>query len=257
MERVLPGNLSEIDPGKALSELNRRLERIGTDLKDKHILEVGSGRHARLAVQMLHAGADSVSLVDLYAVGLNDPVHRSMLLQDCAALGLGPDETLSRIELLNADFTSLAVPAPDLKADIVTSSAVLEHTHDPEHVLAACWQWLKPGGLTSHVIDLRDHVFETPFEMLTFSDQTWDRWLSPKGGYHLNRWRLPDYLEAMPAAGFVDVQYEVLDRDRHALQKVMPRLNERFAGLEEDALSVLSVHVWGKRPRRVNTPDRG
>ena len=249
-------NLSEVSPEEALSELSRRLDSIGVDLADKHILEVGSGRFARVALQMMRAGANRVTLVDLYAVALNDPKHRSLLLRDCTEMDLNIDDAMARIRVFGGDISSLPVAVSNPKADIVTSSAVLEHTRDPQRVLASCWEWLRPGGVTTHVIDLRDHVFESPFEMLTFPDRTWDRWLTPKGGFHLNRWRLPDYLDAMQQVGFENIQYEVLDRDRVALRTILPRLNERFRGIDEDELSVLSVHVWAEKPRRNDVPTQ-
>jgi len=126
---------------------------------------------------------------------------------------------------------------------------VLEHTLDPQDVFAQCWAWLKPGGWTSHEIDLRDHLFEFPFEMLTFSEETWQRWLCPKRGFHQNSWRLPEYLEAIRHAGFVNIGYKVLQRDEATLREILPRLDERFKYLDPDMLSVLVVHLYGERPR--------
>ena len=240
--------LSETDPDGSILELLRRLESIGIDLRGKHILDVGSGRYARVALRMLKAGADRVTLVDLYAVELAEPEHRSVLLQDCINLDLDAEDALARIRVYTGDVTSMPTATREQAADIVSSAATLEHARDPQAVLAKCWEWLKPGGLTSHFIDLRDHSFRFPFEMLTFSDRVWKRWLDPQGGFSLNRWRLTDYVRAMQRIGFSGIEYEVLQTDEAGLRAVMPRLDEQFRGISTDVLSVLWVHLYARKP---------
>jgi SAM-dependent methyltransferase len=249
-------NKAERIPADVWAILRERLNGVGIDITDKHVVEIGSGRYARLGLQMLRAGAASVTLIDLYATDLNNREHRSMLMQDCAGLGLDWDEVATRVQTVTGEFTSLPVPLRESRPDVVISSAVLEHTVDPRRVLSTCWEWLKPGGQTSHQIDLRDHVFESPLEMLTFSEATWRRWLCPKRGFHLNRWRLPEYVEAMREVGFVNIGYQVLQRDEAALRSVMPRLNERFREFSPDILSVLVVHIYGQKPLEEELDDR-
>ncbi len=243
------GNLAEVAPAEAWARLEERLDGVGTDVVGRHVVEIGSGRHARLGLQMLGAGAKRVTLVDLYAADLNQPKHKALLQEDCVKLGLGWEDVTKRVRILSGDFAHLPTPAFEESADIVLSSAVLEHTLSPQDVLAACYAWLKPGGHTSHEIDLRDHLFEFPFEMLTFSEEIWQRWLNPKRGFHQNRWRLPEYLEAIKSARFVNTGYRVLQRDEATLREILPRLNERFRDMDPDMLSVLVVHLYGEKPR--------
>lgn len=241
-------NAAEAAPDRAWQKRKRQLDEVGIDIAGRHIAEMGSGRYARLALQMLRSRAACVTLVDLYATDVNDREHKALLMDDCAQLGLGWDDMATRVRVLTGDMTSLPIPAVEARPDIVISSAVLEHTVDPERALVACWEWLRPGGQTSHVIDLRDHVFESPFEMLAYSARAWQRWLCPKRGFHLNRWRLPEYLDAMDALGFVNIGYQVLERDEAGLREIMPRLDERFKDIRPDMLSVLVVHVYGEKP---------
>jgi SAM-dependent methyltransferase len=241
-------NLAEVAPDKAWSKIKGRLDRLGIELAGRDVVEIGSGRYARLALQMLTAGVKRVTLADLYALDVNDKEQKSLLREDCVQLGLEWEEVVARVRVLTGDIISLPVPPVELRPDVVTSSAVLEHTLDPQRVLAACWAWLKPGGHASHEIDLRDHVFRSPFEMLTFSDDVWRRWLCPKRGFHLNRWRLPQYFEAMREAGFINIGYEVLQRDESGLRAILPRLDERFQAMDPDMLSVLVVHLYGQKP---------
>jgi SAM-dependent methyltransferase len=227
-------------------QLNKR----GVSLAGKHVLEIGSGRYARFALQMLAAGAERVTLIDLYAVSLTEPAHRSMLLKDCSSLGLDYDDALSRIGMARGDITRLPPPTPGKQVDLAISHSVLEHVRNPQAVLASCFNWLKPGGITHHIIDLRDHnlQFRYPFEMLTFSERLWVRWLDLGGGFHLNRWRVPDYLHVTHESGFVNVGYEILLKNEAALKEILPRLDYRFRSVSDEMLAILIVSLYGQKP---------
>jgi SAM-dependent methyltransferase len=243
------GNIAENAPDTYFATWREQLADRGLSLAGKHVLELGSGRYARLALRMLAAGARRVTLVDYYAIPFDDPHHYAMLVTDCTALGLDAGDALARIEIFRDDFLALPLPTPDRTVDLVTSSAVLEHVQDPGAILARSYQWLKPGGLAYHVIDLRDHnlSFKYPFEMLTFSETVWNRWIDLRGGFHLNRWRAPNYLLAMSNAGFVNVQYEALQQDLEGLRMIMPRLNSRFRTIHGDMLAILGLSVFGQK----------
>lgn len=242
------GNTAEDRPDDMFQRLRSRVQEVEFDLAGKHILEFGSGRYARLALWLLEAGADRVTMVDLHATSLNDSRHRDVLEQDCIRLGLDSSDALSRITLIADDFLATSPSSPEALADLIISTATLEHVQDPQLILDKTWQWLRPGGIASHEIDLRDHLFETPFEMLTYSDRIWDRWLDPKGGFHLNRWRLPDYLQAMENAGFVKIQYRTLQQEKEELLKILSRLDRQFRHIDTDSLSITVAHLYGNKP---------
>ena len=84
--------------------------------------------------------------------------------------------------------------------------------------------------------------------MLTFSDQVWSRWLDLGGGFHLNRWRVPDYLHAAHDSRFVDVGYEILLKDEAALKTILPRVDYRFRSVSEEMLAILLVSLYGQKP---------
>jgi SAM-dependent methyltransferase len=249
MKRRGSGNVAESAPDSYFATWCEQLASHGLRLAGKHVLELGSGRYARLALRMLAAGASRVTLVDFYAVSLDEPNHRAMLAMDCATLGLDCDDALARIDVFRDDFRALPIPVRERKVDLITSSAVLEHVQDPDAILACCYQWLKTGGLAYHVIDLRDHNlgFKYPFEMLTFSDAVWHRWIDLCGGFHLNRWRASDYVQAMSDAGFVNVRYEALQQDLEGLRAILPRLHGRFRTIHEDMLAILGLSVFGQK----------
>jgi len=244
------GNLEEEVPDDCLKAWDDQFKKRGLSFADKQVLEIGSGRYARFALQMLAAGAKRVTLIDPYAVPLKRPAHLSMLLGDCAKLGLNCDDVLSRIDVVSCDIAELPTPGSNEKVDLAISYSVLEHARDPEAVLKSCWCWLKPDGVTYHIIDLRDHSlrFRYPFEMLTFSDRVWSRWLDLGGGFHLNRWRAPDYVHAAQKARFINVGFEVLSKDEQTLKEILPRLHPRFRSMPIEILASLFISLYGKKP---------
>jgi SAM-dependent methyltransferase len=251
------GSMAENASDAYLTTWQTKLAARHWNFAGKHVLEVGSGRYARFGLQMLAAGAEHITLVDFYALPLNEPAHRAMLEQDCERLGLDYRDACSRINLIRGDITTLTLPAAEKRADIVISHAVLEHVRDPQAILSCCWEWLKPGGITHHFVDLRDHNFRFryPFEMLTFSDPTWNRWLDLRGGFHLNRWRVSDYLAAANKAGFINVEYEPLLTDRAGLKNILPRLHEQFRHVQADLLAVLCIYLYGEKSHISNEPE--
>jgi hypothetical protein len=84
--------------------------------------------------------------------------------------------------------------------------------------------------------------------MLTFSEKTWARWLDLQSGFHLNRWRVVDYVQAAHDAGLVDIGYEPILRDEAGLQKILPRLHKRFRSLQPELLAILCIYLYGKKP---------
>jgi hypothetical protein len=83
---------------------------------------------------------------------------------------------------------------------------------------------LKPGGVTSHQIDLRDHRdFDRPLDFLRYSDRVWSLMTSHRPGQP-NRWRASDILQAFDRHGL-----DVYSLDRSPTSKVSERQRARFA----------------------------
>jgi len=250
MKRRGDANLEEESPHQCLDMWENRLKGHGLSLASKAVLEIGSGRYARFALQMIAAGVKCVITVDPFAIPINEPTHRKILLSDCEKLGLDPHDAFSRLEIINNDFTTLSPSASSSQVDLVISNSVLEHVRDPKSVLRSSFSWLKPGGMSFHLIDLRDHNFRSqyPFEMLTYSDSFWENWLDLAGGFHLNRWRLPDFLCAAREVGFQEVGCDVLSKDETELTAIMHRIQPPFVAMPQDILAVLMIALYGQKP---------
>src|SRR3954468_4076401 len=83
-------NTSEVIVDRCFDYLQCMFKSAGFDPRGKEIIEVGSGRFARLGLRLLKAGAGRVRAMDLSAVPLRDPRHQAILQQDLKQLALDP-----------------------------------------------------------------------------------------------------------------------------------------------------------------------
>jgi 2-polyprenyl-3-methyl-5-hydroxy-6-metoxy-1,4-benzoquinol methylase len=124
------------------------------------------------------------------------------------------------------------------------STSVFEHVADVESNIAACAQITRPGGLNIHEIDLRDHYFKYPFEMLCHSEKVWKKWLNASN--NLNRWRLPEY-EAAFVRHFEDVEVQVRLRLATQFAAAKQRILEQFRTGDDDADAVGLIVIEARR----------
>ena len=52
----------------------------------------------------------------------------------------------------------------------------------------------------------------------------------------------------MKIVGFIEIGYEVLQRDEGGLTDILPRLNDWFRDMDPEMLSLLVVHLCGEKP---------
>jgi len=146
-----------------------------------------------------------------------------------------------RIHYMTDGLASLAAIAP-ASVDFAFSQAVLEHVRraDFAATLTALRRVLKPGGLSSHVIDLQDHLGGS-LNNLRFDDWFWECDRVAGSGFYTNRLRPGDFARAFAVAGF-DVETVAVERWPRL---PLPRraLARAFAGLPEDELLVLQLQV--------------
>ncbi len=115
-----------------------------------------------------------------------------------------------------------------------------EHLDDVEGITQALASLTQPDGIQIHFVDLRDHFFKFPFEMLRFSESAWRGWLNPSSNH--NRYRLWDYRRVFESC-FGQVEIDILGREIEAFRKVKPYLRQEFVSgnLEEDAVTLIQV----------------
>lgn len=245
---VRPG-LETTDPAAAAARYVAELERQGRTVAGKTVMDFGYGGFFGTAVELLRRGARHVLLCDRFAAP--DDRHNTALLAAYGDLlrrteaGIRPDP--ERITLIHEDVRDYARRAGAAKADVVLSSSVFEHIRRDEidSTTAALRALTAPGGLHVHFIDLRDHFFKYPFEMLCYSEAVWTRFLNPD--VNLNRCRVPDYLRLFERH-FGRVEWRALETDPEAYRAVRERIRPEFRSGDEalDAVMQMVVVAWAE-----------
>ncbi len=127
-----------------------------------------------------------------------EPVDLVALRVAVAAAGEATRETRLRY---CAPWSDPAVCAAN-SVDFIFSHSVLEHVDDPAAAYAACYRWLRPGGLMSHKIDHSSHAITRSWNgHYAIPAGLW-RVIFGRKPYLLNRWAPRQHLAAMEQAGF-------------------------------------------------------
>jgi hypothetical protein len=238
---IRPG-LETSDPLAAVQRYVDVLAERGLSLQGKRVLVFGYGGRFDIGLGLLKEGAAHVILCDKYA--RPDEVHNR---QRFAAEGKyfvvesqGVRPRPEWMTLLESDIRSIQSSKGLAPMDIVLSSSVYEHLNDVEGITHALAGVTTPDGIQIHYIDLRDHFFKYPFEMLRFSERTWRNWLNPSSNH--NRYRLWDYRRAFETC-FERVEIEILSHEPEAFRKLAPHIRPEFisGNPSEDAVTLIRV----------------
>ena len=168
--------ISQLDA--RFEEARQMLTRSHFDFRGKTVLELGPGNSRLNAYNFLMNGVRKVILVDKFP-----RYHVSRRQKEFADTELGcikkkyaktslPFQDSAgrlkadRLQFISGDITSLDLPP----VDFIYSISVLEHIKTPATFIKKCADFLKPGGLMFHHIDLRDHYnFDHPFLFYKYS----------------------------------------------------------------------------------------
>jgi len=238
---IRPG-LETDNPFTAVQRYVDMLAKHGLSFQGKRVLVFGYGWRFYIGFGILKEGAAHVILCDKYAPPDDAHNHRMFVAEEKYFLiekqGLRPRPEW--MTLLNADIRDVHASGSLEPVDLVISSSVYEHLEDVEGITRALAGLTDPDGIQIHYVDLRDHFFKYPFEMLRFSEEAWRRWLNPSS--HHNRYRLWDYRRVFEAC-FGHVEIEILSTEEEAFRKVMPHLRPEFVSgnIYEDAVGVIQV----------------
>jgi hypothetical protein len=238
---IHPG-LETDNPSAAVKRYVDVLAERGLSFHGKRVLVFGYGGRFDIGLGLLKEGATHVILCDKYAPP--DEAHNRQMFSSEEKYFLVENQRLRPrpewITLLEADIRDANVTRDIEPVDFVISSSVYEHVDDVEGITRALAGLTEVDGLQIHYVDLRDHFFKYPFEMLRFSESTWRRWLNPATNH--NRYRLWEYRSAFKAC-FEQVKIKVLTREDEAFRKLMPRIRPEFVSgrMDEDAVGVILV----------------
>ena len=240
---IIQASLETNDSQSAVKRYVDTLELHDKTIKGKRVMVFGYGGRFDIGVALLEAGADQVVLCEKYA---QPDEHHNRALLDKFPAYLFPGRGLVRpkpgyMTLLEADIRTVT-PEQCVPVDVVISNSVYEHLDDVDGITKSLAALTKPDGAQVHFIDLRDHYFKYPFEMLKFSEKVWYSWLNPTSNH--NRFRLWDYRKVFEKYfGKVDIQ--VLERDESNFEKARPEILPEFVSgkLEDDCVTLISVVV--------------
>jgi SAM-dependent methyltransferase len=219
-------------------------------------LEVGPGDSLLAAVCACARGAGRTYLIDVEPLALRDVEPYRALARRLADRRLpAPDlegvgsleEVLDRCGAvyLTAGVESLS-QLPAGSVDISWSQAVLEHFRrsDVEPFVRELHRVHRPGTVSSHTIDLRDHLGNA-LNNLRFSEQRWEGALLANSGFYTNRLRCREFLGLFERAGF-ETAVVALER-----WPVVPtprsRMVEPYSSLPDDELTIAGFDVVLRR----------
>jgi SAM-dependent methyltransferase len=240
---IIQASLETNDSQFAIKRYVDALEAHGKTIKGKRVMVFGYGGRFDIGVALLEAGADQIVLCEKYAKP--DERHNRTLL-DKYPTHLFLDRGLVRpnpehMTLLEADIRTVT-PEQCSLVDVVISNSVYEHLDDVDGITKSLAALTRPDGAQVHFIDLRDHYFKYPFEMLKFSKKVWYGWLNPTSNH--NRFRLWDYRRVFEKY-FGKVAIQILERDESNFEKARPEILPEFISgkLEDDCVTLISVVV--------------
>ncbi len=243
----------------AIRVFNSHLEKSGlrNQLAGKTVLELGPGDSIASAIIAAAHGARAI-IVDegryvreditpyldlqsvltekgLSATDLSGCRDIEEILDRCSAIYMTEGlESLRKIE--------------DGTVDLIFSQAVLEHVRKPQFLetIRECRRILRPDGICSHQVDLRDHLAGA-LNNLRFSERVWESEFFARSGFYTNRIRQRQMLDLFNRAGFTVDCSGVQRWDAMPTPRV--KLDDAFRGLPDDDLlvSVFDV-VLRKKP---------
>jgi hypothetical protein len=230
------------NPAGAVQRYIDSLAERGFSIHGRRVLLFGYGGRFDIAFALLKEGAGHIILSDKFA-SPDEPHNRRLFggedkyfFVDSHGLRPRPEwMTLMPEDIRDAQARDRIGPV-----DLILSNSVYEHLDDVEGVTRALAALTQPDGLNLHFVDLRDHFFKYPFEMLRFTERTWRRWLNPPSNH--NRYRVWDYRRVFEGC-FTQVDIDILFRDDTAFEKLLPHILPDFISGNriEDAATKLRV----------------
>lgn len=137
---------------------------------------------------------------------------------------------------------------PTASIDWIWSNAVLEHVRKNEfgHVIKELHRVLKPTGVCSHQVDLKDHL-GGGLNNLRFGESLWEANWMARSGFYTNRIRCSEMCGFFEAVGF---EVNVLNVERwETIPLLRQKLDDAFRCLPDDELAISCFDVV-LRPKR-------
>lgn len=243
---IKPG-LESTDPFAASQRYVETLSELGESITGKRVLVFGYGGRFAVGVDLLKRGASHVILCDHFVL-LDTERNGELFSEYGSYLKVEQDEVQPRgefITLLHGDIREESIQRQVAQADVILSTSVFEHLDDVPGITNALAKLTAPGGTHLHFVDLRDHFFKYPFEMLKYSENVWKNFLNPTS--NLNRYRLNDYKHVFES-NFVKVEFMVLERLIEEFHKAKDNIRPEFKTGKDGVDAVTLIYVIAREP---------
>jgi len=182
------------------------------DIQGKVVLEIGPGDSVATALIVSSLGAKCI-LIDANNFISNNLDFYQKLHKKLLNFGLNPPDikqskNISEIlQICNSHYyiegLSSLKNIDSESIDLIFSTAVLEHIklNEFKFTIDELKRVLKPGGLSSHEIDLKDHL-NMSLNNLRFSEKLWESNLFSESGFYTNRIRYRKIIKIFESSGF-------------------------------------------------------
>ncbi len=244
---IRPG-LESSNPLAAVEQYLKGLKLNGRSITGQRVLVFGYGGRFAVGVELLERGAAHVVLCDHFVL-LDRDRNRELLPKHEKYIHVANDEVMPRpehITLLHGDIREAQIQVQISAVDLVLSTSVYEHLDDVDGITAALAKLTAPQGAHLHFVDLRDHYFKFPFEMLAYSEKIWKNFLNPTS--NLNRHRLPAYQKIFEKY-FGQVRVNVLARQEDEFKKMGSRIQPGFATGDLSVDSITLIELFAEIPK--------
>jgi len=227
-------------------------ERIDTEKSSFVGLEFGVGDSVASALIATAHGASACYLVDAGRFSVEDldtyhAIATALAEQGYDVPSMENARTLTDVlDICNGVYLTEGLRSlqsiPDKSVDFAWSNAVLEHVrqHEFAPVMEEFRRLLKPDGIISHRIDLKDHLGGA-LNNRRISTNLWEKDWFAHSGFYTNRLSYPQMLAEFEAAGFA---IEIVQVDRwEALPTPVEKMAKEFRNLDPADLLVSGFDV--------------
>lgn len=239
-----PGKLFDMHAGAA--------RRHGARIEGGTVLEMGTGDSVAAALIARKNGVERTYLIDVGDFATRDmDFYRAYAVHIGLELPVGAtyEQMLASVNGVQlTDGLAAWLRIPDGSLDFVWSHSTIEHVRKGEFgaTFAAMFNAMRPGGIASHSIHLKDHLGGA-LNNLRFSEKVWEaEWFASRSGFYTNRLR-PSELIAL----FEDAGFEVIFREM-GVWKSLPTsrsaLDPHFRDMSDEDLLATGMHVLLRKP---------
>lgn len=255
------GSMDLSDYAISVFEKHLKKTNLSGKLSGKTILELGPGDSIATAIIAFTYGGHAI-LVDAGSFSRTDIKPYLNLIKALKNKGLTPpdisscqniNEILSHCHARYMTFGLKSLKMiDDNSVEIIFSEAVLEHIYKQEFLdtMKECYRILKPDGICSHTVDLRDHLGGA-LNNLRFSERLWESEVFSKSGFYTNRIRYSQMKFLFKQAGFQEEDSCISKWETLPTQK--NHMSKEFRSIPNNELLVSKFEILLRKIQKSKT----